>query len=508
MGIDSRKEIPILKINQWLDEWDKIQFNEESFKAKPEPFFYVFSMSAKELKSLTGIQRRKREDSSRDIVDTGIQRRHEIRRSEEIHEFIKYGYPWSELTEKKRVSGEFNSLRKPGWLPTAIVVNILKKDNKRRGDKIDEQDVIVIDESESRLLYPASYSSKENWRPKNLYPIEVIDGQHRLWAFEEEIDKNQKYSYENYQLPVVAFHGLDISWQAYLFWVINIKPKKINPSLAFDLYPLLRSEDWFDKIEGHSVYREIRAQELVEILWFSKESPWHNKINMLGEPGNPYVTQAAWIRALTASFIKPFEGQNVKIGGIYGGSIGQNKEVLSWNRMQQAAFIILAGNILKQDLHNCNEEWVKILNKDTDLFVNPEFYGKHTLLNTDQGIRGFLHIINDLSYIKLDELNLKSWYFDIYDQPENNYISDIIKSLENNEKVVKFFQEISSCLTKFDWRTASEPNLTDIEKRNKLVFRGSGGYKLIRIELLQFLTEKSIFLREPAKEVLKILSTK
>jgi hypothetical protein len=52
---------------------------------------------------------------------------------------------------------------------------------------------------------------------------------------------------------LVAFHGLDLSWQAYLFWTINIKPKRINPSLAFDLYPLLRSENWLDKAEGHFV---------------------------------------------------------------------------------------------------------------------------------------------------------------------------------------------------------------------------------------------------------------
>src|SRR6202012_1693477 len=109
-------------------------------------------------------------------------------------------------------------------------------------------------------------------------PIEVIDGQHRLFAFDDP-----DADVEDYHLPVVAFHGLDISWQAYLFWTININPKKINPSLAFDLYPLLRSEDWLDRAESHPIYRETRAQELTEILWSHPSSAWYDKINMLGE---------------------------------------------------------------------------------------------------------------------------------------------------------------------------------------------------------------------------------
>ena len=80
----------------------------------------------------------------------------------------------------------------------------------------------------------------KGWTPKANAPFEIIDGQHRLWAFDDAD------TLDSFELPVVAFVGLDISWQAYLFWTINIKPKRINPSLAFDLYPLLRSEDWLE----------------------------------------------------------------------------------------------------------------------------------------------------------------------------------------------------------------------------------------------------------------------
>ncbi|MCB9133378.1 MAG: hypothetical protein H6647_20855 [Anaerolineales bacterium] len=74
-------------------------------------------------------------------------------------------------------------------------------------------------------------------------PIEIIDGQHRLLAFE-----GTQHLDGNFELPVVAFFDLDITWQAYLFYMINIKPKRIDPSLAFDLYPVLRIQDWLEKM--------------------------------------------------------------------------------------------------------------------------------------------------------------------------------------------------------------------------------------------------------------------
>ena len=70
-------------------------------------------------------------------------------------------------------------------------------------------------------------------------------GQHRLLSFDDDINR-----YPGYEIPVVAFVGLDRSWQAYLFYTINIKPKRINTSLAFDLYPLLRTEQCLSVLRG------------------------------------------------------------------------------------------------------------------------------------------------------------------------------------------------------------------------------------------------------------------
>src|SRR5262249_45408689 len=152
--------------------------------------------------------------------------------------FVEFGFPWSTLSDAKRASAEFNDLRKPGWLPTAIVLNILTKDAVRNGSTVADKDLASIVEVDGQPRLQLPYESwSADWAPSKLPPFEVIDGQHRLWAFEGAS------KLENFQLPVVAFVGLDVSWQAYLFWTINIKPKRINASLAFDLYPLLRSED-------------------------------------------------------------------------------------------------------------------------------------------------------------------------------------------------------------------------------------------------------------------------
>src|SRR5690606_26782999 len=118
------------------------------------------------------------------------------------------------------------------------------------------------------IILPAGIEQSD-WEPTSLPPIENIDGQHRLFAFDEMSGLP-----DDFELPVVAFQSLDIGWQAYLFWSINVSPKKINPSHAYDLFPLLRTQDWLERVSAVHVYREARAQELVDILFRHEQSPW------------------------------------------------------------------------------------------------------------------------------------------------------------------------------------------------------------------------------------------
>lgn len=484
-----RRAIPAIKVNQWLKGWDRIKFSLDAHRRKPEPYFYIFSLPAAELRSLCGISRRQASDLTPRAADLGIQREHDPERSAEIFRFVEYGYPWSTLSEAKRKTAEFNSLRKPGWLPTAIVINILKEDDQRRKRNVDENDIVTLQKDNEccSVVLPYSQWSK-SWSPSAIPPLEVIDGQHRLWAFESESDSN-------FELPVVAFHGLDISWQAYLFWTINIKPKRINASLAFDLYPLLRSEDWLDRAEGHPIYRETRSQELTEALWSHPASPWYDRINMLGERQNRWVSQSAWIRTLMATFVRRWSSSRSAAGGLFGGRIVEGEEVLGWNRAQQAAFLIFSWQQLKDAIQNTDASWALQLRSERPQNGGDgediAFYSPHSLIVTDQGVRGFLHVLNDICFVLAPRLNLRSWRVDGQGSASDaDAVALALKTLAKHE-LVESIQSIASGLATFDWRTSSARDLSDDQRSRKLVFRGSSGYKELRRQLLEHLKTRN-----------------
>ncbi len=497
------RTIEALVVQQWLKNWDKVPFN-QSTRRRPEHQFYLLSLTAADLKALSGISHRSTEQRIRGGKDLGIQRRHDKSRSDEIARFVQFGYPWSELSEAKRRTSRFDDLRMPGWLPTAIVVNILRPGDKRHGLEVATHDLIMVDQSQNgtaSIALPRGFSDS-SWKPSKLHPIEVVDGQHRLWAFEDYRPS------ENFELPVVAFYGLDITWQAYLFWTINIRPKRINASLAFDLYPVLRTEEWLEKFEGHSIYRQTRAQELTETLWSHAESPWHQRINMLGESGVkiPMVTQAAWIRSLMATYIRAWEGRGVRIGGLFGAPVGQDREVLPWTRAQQAALLIFLGQALRDAIKASQADWTKVLRKEksSSPFSDSEdaaFYGSHSLFTTDQGIRGVLAVTNDLCYVRADILKLEAWTLgNTSGGPDAEAVGAALRSLKR-QPLTTFMTAIALALAKYDWRTSAASGLTVDQRVAKAALRGSGGYKELRVDLLRHLSKEQGAVADAAKQV-------
>lgn len=482
--------VPAIQVRQWLPQWDQIHFNPDQNQSRPKEHFYMLSLPASTLRKLAGISRRSTDSGLPRKDDLGIQRRHDPDRSEEIRRYVEGGYPWSSLSEPKRRLEENNKLRKPGWLPTAVVVNILNAGDERNGDVIRAEHTIRVEdhlESNAATLYLPS----DGYAQEQVRPIEVIDGQHRLFAFDDNDEE-----IEDYHLPVVAFHGLDISWQAYLFWTINIKPKKINASLAFDLYPLLREQDWLDSGEIVSIYRESRAQELTEMLWSSPQSPWHKRINMLGgtRKDNGPVTQAAFIRSLMASMVKPWRSHR-GVGGIFGGT-PDGKEGLSWSRLQQSAFLLAAWRLLASEVMRSDAPWAEALRADSGElgaeltfgeFDSPAFAGANSLLATDQGVRGFQSIINDLCYIRHRELDLESWgeESELGEVTPTN-VERVAETL-TSEPVYRFLGRVCASLATFDWRTSGAPGLEDGQRLAKAALRGSGGYKELRGQLAQHL---------------------
>ncbi len=492
---DRQHAIPALITRQWLVEWGEVKFSEEEWRRKPEPVFYVFTLPAAVLKRLSKTYSREAEGPR--SKDTRIQRSLDKKRSAEIGRFIHGGFPWSDLSERQKQSEEFHDLRMPGWLPTAIVANILSPGTRRGNSNINSADVIRIEtlgDSMAQLILPDGYENGQ-WNPV-VPPIEIIDGQHRLGAFE-----NGASIEGDFELPVVAFYDLDITWQAYLFYTINIKPKRINASLAFDLYPILRIQEWIEKSpSGPIIYRQTRAQELTEALWSHPDSPWHGRINMLGKSKGGAVTQAAFIRSLTASYVKRWEGRGISVGGLFGAELHKDLgDVLEWNRPQQAAFLILAWQCIAEAVRQCDEPWANSLRqvpRQPELPLGgrqPEldaaFASDYSLLSSDQGVRGVLQVTNDMCYVAANELSLSDWYWDGEIDEDTISIEAITRALKSlaSLPVKDFLTGIAGELMRFDWRSSSAPKLEDTERRAQMVYRGSGGYKELRRQLTRLL---------------------
>jgi len=491
-----------LKVKQWLNEWDQIpRFNEKNRK-KPQPYFYQFNIPAVLLKRIYEVHSRRAVAGREE--EPYSQRKHSAKRSNEIKEYAKGGFPWSTLSEAQRESESYRSLQMPGWLPTSIIANILDVGSVRRDNVIQDDEVIKIrdiDEDFAEILLPKAIWS-DRWLPR-VPPVEIIDGQHRIKAFASIRELNG-----NYEFPVIAFHDLDFTWQAYLFYTINIKPKRINTSLAYDLMPLLRIQDWLEhELNGPDIYKKVRAQELTELLWSTEISPWYNRINMLGDVGDDKggtVSQNAFINSLIASFVKKWEG---KIGGLFGGELHEGEQdIIQWDKETQTAYLILIWRAINFAIAKSKAQWVEKLKeeiaKDELLDDKSElqiaFIHPKSFFTTDQGIRPIFYIFNDLSFIANDSLKLHKFYVNIdYDKySTQDVIVLIYEEFKKNNIINEFVTKVSRIIIdNFDWRTPSAFNPQDPEedklRQHQNQFRGSGGYREMRIQLLRILANSS-----------------
>ncbi len=490
-------KINALVVKQWIeDEWDKI-VTDDDLRRKPEPHFYVFSVNAITLKRLTGVYRR--DPNLAPAKDSSVQRRHMPERSKEILRYIIEGFPLSKFDKDRLVEpGEANDLRMPGWLPTAVIINILTENDTVGAtlQKVGAADLVKVNYTSpgplAEIEIPDSVASAD-WAPE-VYPLEVIDGQHRLWAF-EDVDPKIAAKIQNLEIPVIAFWGLSPTWKAYIFYTVNQLAKRIDSSLVFDLYPLLRTQDWLLRFEGPNIYRQTRAQDLVMILWEHPESPWKDRINRLGGRVKGQVTQASFINSLMASVIKGFD--SVKIGGLFGSLRGTHSTVLPWSREMQAAFLIIIWQKMKNAVGRTTSEWAAYLKRHDDPSVRDVFAGSGTLLATDQGVRGLLQVVNDLFWLAVEigfkdgedatkQLDLGWNWIPTDEMDEENSISDAIADAsEKLSDAVLMAEELCETLATFDWRLTSVLDANSPAYVMQSRYRGSSGYKDIRNNLLK-----------------------
>ena len=206
------------------------------------------------------------------------------------------------------------------------------------------------------------------------------------------------------------------------------------------------------------------------------------------------VTQAAWVRSLIATFVKQWEG---KIGGLFGAPPKLNDPLLPWNRPMQAAFLIFAGNALRHSVKTSKAKWALNLRHIDllELFDDEDdraFYGNYSMISSDQGIRGFLYIINDLCFLCSQELGLEKWRWEDVsmdvkikptDATDEAAVSAAIESFAKTRSS-KFIIEVTNALATFDWRLSSTPDLNDEQRMRQANYRGGPGYKEMRRQLL------------------------
>lgn len=208
--------------------------------------FYIFPMNSNDLLRIAYTSPRNQNRKS------GIQRSLDKNRLKEIGKY-------------------YQSTHEPGILPNAIIVS-LSKDSFFKDGKIN---IPVREQGEAFIL----------------------DGQHRLFGFLPEYANGTSMD-----LVVSAFVNLKDEMKAYIFRTINMKQRKINPSLVYDLIPMLRKE-WVQ-------FEDVRAKFFLDYLNNTEDSPWYDGIAMLGGRERP-ITQASFMTRLKSLFKKGeiFENQ-------------------------------------------------------------------------------------------------------------------------------------------------------------------------------------------------------
>lgn len=171
----------------------------------------------------------------------------------------------------KEIGNYYQSIKRPGILPNAIIISL-------------SEDAFFKD-------------GKINIPIRKQGEAFVLDGQHRLYGFLPEYANGKSMD-----LVVSAFINLEDAMKAYIFRTINMKQRKINPSLVYDLIPMLRKE-WVK-------FEDVRAKFFVDYLNNTEDSPWYDGVAMLGGRERP-ITQASFITRLKSLFKKGniFENQ-------------------------------------------------------------------------------------------------------------------------------------------------------------------------------------------------------
>lgn len=174
----------------------------------------------------------------------------QIKENNGVKEFLGIQRPLKEdrVKEIRRYIGTDDAC-----FPTSIVISV------------DERCVSfeIVDGIQRLVLQ--SFTDTEN--PNNVVPYramaKIIDGQHRLKAFEG--------TPHNWLLTVNVFVGIDEGTQAMIFSKVNLAQTKVNKSIVYDLFSIDRHRS-----------PEKTSHEIIVNLNEIPDSPFHDLIKRLG----------------------------------------------------------------------------------------------------------------------------------------------------------------------------------------------------------------------------------
>lgn len=152
---------------------------------------------------------------------------------------------------------------------------------------------IIYDEEDKRWgIVPTNISDiYELDIPDNCISSLIIDGQHRLKAFEEEsLDDNCR----DIELVCSIFFDLPGAYQAYLFATINGNQKRVDPSLALELFGINLENEPQDTWSPEKL-----AVYITRKFNFTKGSPLEGKIR-LAPLTDGEVDKSKWLLSTTA----------------------------------------------------------------------------------------------------------------------------------------------------------------------------------------------------------------
>ena len=192
---------------------------------------FVSKMDAKELLRMSSVDRRHIDEDDEVI---GVQR---PLRTDKVREIKKY------LTTQNAT------------FPNSIIVNVK------------HQDVISMTDTELEIKDSEA-------------AFTIIDGQHRLYGFED-------YTGDKFELILTIFIGLEVSLQSEVFSIINSQQTKVDPSLNINL-------ELSDKTENP----RKKLVQIAQTFNVDKESPWYQQIKMLSGQGLGIISLSAFVKPL------------------------------------------------------------------------------------------------------------------------------------------------------------------------------------------------------------------